>query len=1056
MRFLAEWSVRNKAAVHILVAAWLAGGLYAAAQIRREFFPEISLDIVQVITILPGATPEDVERLLTDPLEDEIVNLSGVDRVESVSTEGRSVITVFVDPDAGDVEQVRRDVERAVDLAADLPDDAEDPIVMEVKSQAPVLSAAILGEAPWETRKRLADRLKDRFRGIPGVTTVIVDGLREREILVEVDPERLAARRLGAADVAEAIRAARADLPAGTLRTRGGDVLVRSVDSLESAEAVGMIVVRPTPAGVVRIRDVATVREGLAEEVSRGRSGGRPAVFLTVMKSQDGDVLEIARRLKAVVAEESAALSDGRSNGRSNGLSIGLSQDLSEWVEERLGMAYWNGLQGFVLVLLLLAVFLDLPSAAWCAYGIFSATIGGLLVLYLTGGTLNMLSIFGFILVLGMLDDDAITVVENVAAWRDRGLSAREAVVRGVSEVARPVTAAILTTSAALLPLALMTGHMGKFMRIIPQPGLYCLAASLFDLMVLMPAHILMTSTWGRPRLLARPLGAWDRVRAGGDRFMAFLRRRHRALLVPILRRRYWFLGGVAAAFVAAVVVGATVLRFELVSTRDTPMFQIEVTAPAGTSLDETERIISSVEERVLRLPANEVEAVMSMIGSRLNYEHFGEMEFAREVAQVTVDLHEPDVRPRDADEIAAELRPMLAEIRGAEIRIEEMKGGPPVGRPLSVRLSGDDWGSLRHVAEEMKAFAATLPGAVDVDDDLREGKREVVLRARADAAALAGTTPGRIALEARAAADGIDAARVRVAGDEAKIRVRWPADRRVREADLASIRIPTPAGPAPLSNLAEISRGRGTAALRHYDGRRTITVSADLERHGLESREANARVRERFADDARAQGILFAEGGEAEDMEKSLRSIREAALLGVALIAIILVFQFGNFLQPLVILGTLPLAIIGVILTLVVHSVVYETTGVGIDAPMGMLAMIGMAALLGMVTNDAIVLVDFVNESRGRGRGRWASIVRASTRRLRPILLASSTTAVGVLPMAYTARGSSAFLAPMALTFGWGVLVASVLTLFVIPVLLAVVDDLRARKSRRLAAPTA
>lgn len=1039
MKFIATWSLRNKTMVHLLVFAWLAAAVFGFLFIQREFFPEISFDSIRIVTVLPGATPQDVERLVTDPLEDAVVDLSGIDHVESNSTEGRSEIVIFVDPDASTALDALRDVERAVDLVTDLPDEAEEPQIVENKFEAPVLVAAILSDsdvAPWETRKRIADRLEDRLRSVPGVSSVVVAGLQQREIRVEVDPERMAARGIASGDVIAAIRAARSDLPAGVLETNAGDVLVRSVDELEQPESVGAVVVQWTPSGPIRVRDVAAIREALSDERTRSRVDGRRATILTVLKAQEGDVIDISDRVKAILAEERARMPPGT--------SLSHAQDGSVWVRERLGVAYTNGLQGFVLILLVLAIFLDPISAGWCAYGILSAIFGGLFLLYVTGSTLNMLSIFGFILVLGMLDDDAITVVENVARWRDQGLPLREAVLKGASEVAKPITAAIATTSAALLPLALMTGIMGKFMAEIPRPAIFSLIASLLDILIFMPSHLYMTAHWARPRLLAWPMAVWDRVRRGGDRFMIALRRRYLVVLRPILRHRYLFLGGVIAAFVGAIIVGATVLRFELVTLKDAPLFQVEIRAPAGTTLDEVETIAAQVEERVLQLPSNEIKAVSTTLGIRRHDRGF---EYAREVAQVTAELHDPKVRPRDAIDIIEDLRPRVADIRGAEVTVQRMQGGPPVGKPIGLRISGEDWLSLREFADEVKLFVATLPGAADVEDNLLAGKREAIVRPIVDATSLAGTTPSALALEARAAADGVEAATVRIDGEEAKIRVRYPESRRRSVADLGSIRVPTASGPAPIANLATIEEGRGYQSLKHYDGRRTVTVSADLERGGIESRDANRRLMEHFSRPARARGIGIVPGGEAEDTSRSLRSLVGATLVGIALIAIILVLQFGNFLQPLVIMAALPLAVIGVVLTLLAHEAVWRVLGVGTEGTLSLLALIGLCALLGMVTNDGIVLVDFVNEARGRGVGRWWSIVRAGQQRFRPVLLASTTTAIGVLPMAYTLRGSSSFLRPMALVFGWGVLLATSLTLFVLPCLLSVVDDFRTRR---------
>ncbi len=1032
MRFLANWSVRNRAIVDIFVLAWIVGGLIAFFEIKREFFPAFSVDMVQVLTIYPGATPEDVERLITDPLEDEIVDLSGLDRVESISSEGMSEIQVYVDPDAATVPEVEREVERAVErVKGTLPDDAEEPQVVEIKLEEAIVSAGIVGEAAWETRKSLVERLKDRLRSVSGVSRVVIAGLEDRVIQVEVDPIRLGGMGLAASDLVRAIQGADADLPAGSLETRQGDILVRTIADIKSTEAVGAVVVRSTPEGLIRIRDVATVKMVLADERTRSRMGGRPATVLTIFKNKDADVLDITERVKGILATEEKQFPPG--------LSLAYGLDFSEWLVERLNITYITAISGFILVFILLAIFLDPISAAWCAYGIPVAILGGVLVMYLTGSSLNMLSLFGFILVIGMLVDDAIVVVENVARYREQGLPDREAVVRGASEISGPIIAAVLTTLAALMPLALMTGVTGRFMAEIPKPGIYALLASLIEALITLPAHLYSTLHWRGGESLKHLFRFWDPVRRGGDRVVNWMRHRHLFFLSRCLRHRYLFLVGITLLFFGSLVVGFGVLRFELVSTTDAPLFQVEIRAPVGTSLDEVERIAAEVEEKVATLPADEVERVSTTIGLRRHERGF---DFSKEVAQVTIDLHEPDIRKRNADAIMNELRPKLAEIRGAEVTISEMQGGPPVGRPVTIRLLGDDLGEMYGFAERIRDFIAGLPGAVDVEINQKKGAREIVVRADDELAGRVNQSARSLGAEIRAGVAGLEAASVRIDNDDVKILVRHPAETRRSTRGIDDMLVPTAAGATSLAGLANFTQQRGWAQIRHYDGRREISVSADLNRDGLESAEANARVRDAFFVEARDRGITLELAGEAEDTQKSLKSLVYAMLAGFALIAVILVVQFRNFVQPIAVLGAIPLALIGVVLTLVAHTLVYQATGIGMDSPMGLMSLIGMTALFGVIVNDSIVLVDFVNQSRREGGKRWRSILKAGWTRLRAVMLTSVTTSAGILPMAYTMRGSSAFLAPMALSFGWGLIFGTFLTLFVVPTLVAIIDD--------------
>ncbi|MBL4890105.1 MAG: efflux RND transporter permease subunit, partial [Candidatus Lindowbacteria bacterium] len=661
------------------------------------------------------------------------------------------------------------------------------------------------------------------------------------------------------------------------------------------------------------------------------------------------------------------------------------------------------------------------------------------------GMNINAMTLFAAIVILGMLVDDAIVVVENVARHREMGMPPGEAVIRGASEVAKPITAAVFTTMAALLPMSLMSGTMGKFMAEIPKPGIYALAASLVEALITLPPHLYVTSRWGRPRFLNWPLKKWDKVRRVGDSIMKWLRNKHNRMLRKTLRHRYVFVVCIAVVFVATLFAAKHALRFELVATTDAPLFLIEVKAPAGTSLDELEKIIIDIENAVFKLPEHEIKSVSATLGIRID-EKFGGAEYGKELAQVMVELNDPKFRPRNADPIIDDLRPLLSAVKGADIVIADMQGGPPVGAAINVRISGEDFRVIENIADEIKTFIAQMPGTTDIDDNLREGNREIVIRPTPDAAALAGSHPRAIATEVRAAVDGIEAVSVRIGDDDVVLRVRYPENRRVREIDLHAVRIPTAQGSTPISNLADISPGRGWSSIKHYNGRRTVSVSADVNRGGVESGFANASIMEEFEARVTGMGGLLELGGENADTEESLESIKGAGILCISLIAIILVFQFGNFGQPIAVLSALPLAMIGIVITLIVHSQLFELTGIGLDLPMGLMPLIGMTALLGVIVNDSIVLVDFINQSRLRGGGRWRSILQAGRHRIRPVILTSITTAAGILPMGYTLRGTSSFLAPMAIAFGWGLLFGTGLTLLVVPTLSAVIDDIRIR----------
>lgn len=1034
---IAQWSIKNRAIVDILVIVWIIGGIYSFFHIRKELVPEISFDTIIIETILPAATPEDVETLITEPIEEKIKDLSGIDYLESYSYTSRSEIRARLDSGVSTIEELRREIENAIDQMDPLPDEADPPILKEAKTESNVMVVALTGKAPWITRKQIADYLEKEIRQISGVSNVIVTGLNEREIVIEVNPHQLATYHLTSYDIIQAVQQARADLPAGSIESKNGEISIRSIDYLEDIDALNQLSIRYSPTdGWVQLKDIATIKEGLKDERTRSRINGKFATILTVFKSREGDVIQISNQLKELIQKNQANLPQS--------LQLTYTQDMSQWVRERLHVAYMSGIWGSILVFFLLAIFLDPVSALWCAYGIPISVLGGTFILYATGSTFNMISIFGFILVIGMLVDDAIVVVENVFRYKEKGYAPKEAIIRGCSEVSGPIVAAVLTTIAALLPLALMSGDMGKFMSEIPKPGIYALIASLLEALVTLPAHLYISAMMPHLFFFDAILTHWQKVQFQGNQCMIFLRRRYVQNLQWVIRYRYIFFLFIIGLFFASIFIGSKVLRFELVSSRDAPLFIVDIKAPIGTSLNQMEQITAEVETLLLQLPTNEIAGLSSTIGVARREKIF---DYGKNVSQIMIELAAPEFRKRDADEIMDDARNLLDSFEHAEAKVNPMQGGPPVGSPISVRILGSEWTQLKMMSGKIKDFLATLQGVVDIDDSLKQGQREQIIVVDPLKIKQAGISAQLIANELRTAIDGVEILSVRTHQEDTTIRIRYPESFRQNYVHYSQIKIPSPTEPISLEELVKISHTRGWSTLYHYNGNKSITITANTLKNGIESRVATQKVIENFKALAESSNIQLDFGGEAEATRESLESLKKAALVGFSLIAIILVFQFGNFLQPIAVLSALPLAIIGVIITLIIHTLLYNWFGIGLYTPMGLLPLIGMTALLGVIVNDSIVLVDFVNKLRHqKNYNRLRSILMAGKQRMRPVILTSLTTSAGILPMAYTLRGSSAFLAPMAISFGWGLLFGTFLTLFVVPNFISILDDIQSK----------
>ncbi len=691
---ISEFSVRQPVLVNLLVILLLVAALVSYSYMTKEKFPDISLDEVWVHTSYPGVSPEEIERLITIPIEDEVAGIDGIEDITSVSSEGYSQIEIDFEAGIEDFPRKIQEVQNRVNRVEDLPEDAETPEVEEEEWTTIAVVASLSGEIPEDTLKRLSDDLEDDLLDIPGVDAITAIGRRDREIWVEVDPGRLESYQLSLADVILTLRNKNLDIPGGTLGSGRQEFLVRTMGEAETLEQIERVIVRSTTeGGHVYVRDVAKVRDTFEEATTEGRLNGKKTISLMVMKSKTGDTVRIVSAVKA--------LKKDYENGRlPDGVTLTLTNDASVDISSNLNALYGNGAVGLVLVLTVLCLFVGLRPAVLTAVGLPVAYSIAILLMQYFGITINMLSLFGLILVLGIVVDDAIIICENSCRHIEEGLSPPEAAVVGTKEVTWPVIAAVSTSAAAFMPLLLMSGTLGKFFGVIPKAVTFALIASLVEALFILPSHIAD---------FARPIPA-RRSQRMADGWLQRLTRVYLRLLDFTLDRRYLCVSSVIVLAVGCIAFAYVFMPFVLFPARDVEEFGVTIKMPVGTKLEETGHVVAQLEHLALELPEEDVYAVIGRVGTGqlANYD----FQTGTHIGQVVLDLTDRFDRQRSGLEIVNEYREAIAEIPGpAEVNFLEWREGPPVEPAVEIHLRGDEFEVLRIIADDIKSYIAGIEG---------------------------------------------------------------------------------------------------------------------------------------------------------------------------------------------------------------------------------------------------------------------------------------------------------------------------------------------------------
>ncbi|MEE9539178.1 MAG: efflux RND transporter permease subunit, partial [candidate division NC10 bacterium] len=998
MRRLIEFSVRNPVTVNLLTLFVLGAGITTYFRMHRELFPEFSRQAVQITTQFTGASPEEVENLITAKIEEEMTDLDELDEMLSISQEGRSEILLKFQPET-DMNRALNDVRAALDDVTDLPEEADDPQVREVKSTFPVITVSLAADIDEATLRDMAKDLRDDLRRLPGVATVRILGIREQQIWVEVDPARLEQYGMSLDDVRAAIAAHNRNVPGGTLKTPRGEILVRTLGEVAGAEEVERIILRSVATGTpLTVADLAIVHETFEEPTTIGRWGGRAAINLVVIKERTGDAIDIAASVRALVEEVRDRLPET--------VTIGVYNDFSVFIRNRLNTLRLSGAIGLTIVLITLWVFVRTRIAFLTGLGIPFAMLGGIVLMSLYGISLNMISLFSLILVLGLLVDDAIVVTENVYRYVEQGMDPRQAAIQGTSEVAWPVVATVTTTVAAFLPLLLIPGTMGVFLAPIPVVVTFALLASLLEALVILPSHLsdVITPAYAQ-RVRRREVGWLTRARSV-----------YGTLLAMAVKWRY-----VTAVLLLCftILLGTTAwyrIPFVLFREFESSQFMINLETSSAAKIEDTLEVAKRAEQVVLNLPPEELRSVATNVG--ITFLDVHRAEWGPNLGQLLVELEED--RRRTVDAVIADLRGGMADIPGiTKIQFLKTQAGPG-GPAIEARIVGAEIPVLRRLADEVKGFLRGIPGVRDVRDDFTEGKEELQITLLPEARAL-GLNLGQIARQVQQAFLGVEASTIQRRDEDVPIVVRFPQAARRSLETVAGMKITLPSGEKVfLRDVARLESAIGTSKIRRDDQKRTITVLADVN-----TREANAfqvaqRLKREFADVGSSfPGYRVVIKGERQEAEESLAAMPQVSLIALLLIYFLLGSLFKSFIQPLIVMAAIPFALDGVVIG---HLIMGE--------PLSFLSMLGLVALAGVVVNDSLILVDFINRARKEGTPRDEAILKSGVARLRPVLLTTITTVGGLIPLAFFSTGQAKFLSPMAISVVWGLSFATILTL--------------------------
>jgi multidrug efflux pump subunit AcrB len=1007
----------NSVAANLIMIICLIGGLIVGSHIKQEVFPDFDLDMVSVTVAYPGASPEEVEKGIILPIEEAVQGLDGVDDVTSSASEGSGSVVVEI-VEGEDVQRLAQDIQSEVDGITSFPEDAEEPSVTIVSRKREVVSLALHGDQSDWVLRETAEDLRDRLILDSNITLVELAGVRDFEISVEVPQENLRRYNLTLAEIAERIDDASVDLPGGGIKTSGGEILVRVKERKDYGREFGKIpIITGNDGTSVLLEDIAEIKDGFEDSDIFASFDGQPAVLIDVYRIGDQTPIDVADAVKRNVEIFQEILPQG--------LSLDILRDRSNVYKQRLELLLTNGYMGLGLVFLCLALFLEARLAFWVSMGIPISFLGSLLLLPGFGVTINMISMFAFIITLGIVVDDAIVVGENVYNYHQKGMSFLDAAIQGAREIAMPVTFSVLTNVVTFMPMYFVPGVMGKVFRQIPLVVVSVFAVSLVESLFVLPAHL------GHQR---------DRRRHGITGWMHAVQQRFSKWFVHMVKTKYGpFLDltlkyryltmsvGVAVLLMTLGYVQSGRMGLTLFPKIEADYAKVTAVLPYGTAVEKTKKI-----QKVLVDAAKEVGEENG--GDQLVTGIFARIMDGGSTSEIRVYLTDPEVRPVSTAAFTRMWRERVGELVGLEyITYESDSGGPGSGKSLTVELSHRDIDTLEKASAELARELEVYPNVKDIDDGFSPGKRQYDFKIRDSARGL-GLSAEDVARQVRYSFYGAEALRQQRGRNEVKVMVRLPKSERVLEHNIEELILRTSSGTEiPLREAVTMTPGRAYTTIDRHNGRRTVEVTANVIPQSKANEILNALMAKSLPELVeKYPGLSFGFEGKQADMRESMSSLIEGLLLALLVIYGLLAVPFRSYAQPLIIMVSIPFGIVGAVIG---HLLMGYS--------LSLMSLFGIVALSGVVVNDSLVLINFANRKRQEsGMNAHDAVLSAGVARFRPIILTTLTTFGGLAPMIFETSRQARFLIPMAISLGFGIVFATLITLILVPSLYMVIVD--------------
>ncbi len=1113
---IARFSVNNSVLVNMMMIVLLVAGTGFALTLVREMFPESRPDAIVVTAIYPATQPEELEKAVTIKIEEACRDIEGIEKVDSTISEGISTTTLTLFNEVEDVDAVLQEVDMEIKAIDNLPVDLERLTARKLEPTLPVISVALFGDGSEAALKEAARKLRDDLLLLPGVSEIQLSGIRDDEISVEIEPQTLRKYDLTLSEVAEAIRKTNLDVSSGNLKGDAANVSVRVLGEESRGQDLEDIEVYSSTSGQrLLLGEIATIRDEFVETDIDNYFNGKRSANLIIQKTKSQDAIQIATIIRAYIAGKKGESFDawgyhdayqevwyvkpfaligsfasqainiisGRPDPQAiyeqslatpfpHKFDMALYSDLSRFVTGRLDLMIRNGQAGLILVLIVLNLFLNWRVAFWAGMGLPVSFMGTFILMWVFGVSINLLSMFGLIIVLGIIVDDAIVIGENIFRHVEEGMDPREAAVKGTDEVMWPVIVAVSTTIGAFLPLLFITGRIGTFFRELPLVVTAALTISLLEALIILPAHLahLPKHRFEKQEKKRGIAGFFQRVGGFQTWFMnTFLLTPYEWLLRISLRWRYVTTGVALGSLVLCLgLMAGGIVKFEFIQKMDSETLIMRLEMPIGTVIDDTKDRLKTLSDYVLDLP--EVTSVQMQAGFQVDIGGTGAtgVNTQPHVGQLIVELIEADKREgeslRSSEQLLAELRKKSSTIPGVNSITWEAFSGGPAGKDIEIRVSGDNFDEVIAASTTIKQDLNTYQGVVDLEDNYDLGKQEARLQLLESARAT-GITVSDLGTFVRNAIYGAEARRITRNREDVKIMVRLPEEYRKDIFNLEALWVPRPSismgnvamsgGSVatglleqmrtrlrwiPISEVAQIQETRGFTTINRSAQERSVTVKGDVDSAEGNLEEVMEKFRATTLINLRNElpGVRVEFLGTSEEREKSFAGLKLAFPVAFLIIYMMLAGLFRSYGQPLVVMAAIPFGVQGAILG---HWLT--------DNPATILSAIGLVALSGIVVNDSLVLVEFVNELYRKGMPLYEASVNGAKLRLRAILLTTMTTAAGLMPLMFEKSFQAKFLIPMAVTLTFGLIFATVLTLLIIPCMNMIYFDLANVMSR-------